>query len=623
MEGRKKRDEPRHMREEPHTGPLWVLLAPAVLVMAAEYGSYFVSYDAFPHLSPLFPFANEITGYLPWFRLGGAFLFGLVLLLSRLSKGGEEDRRKQREKSFPLFWNVLFICISIGGCLILFFIESLPFQKLLYPVSLLLMGIGFYLLISQLQRPTSFGIQNPRKRKRSKHGFSLRLKGGWINIQNPFRGILVIGAAGSGKSYSVAEPIIEQAIKKGYSGIVYDFKFPTLSRVVYSACLNHRPAVSLRLINFSDLSRTYRINPLRPENLLVMAYAEEFAQSLMSNLMPETILKKDFWTRSATAILTAVIWHLKKHHPSLCTLPHVVALICNKTYEKLIGLLEKDAETAALVSSLSVAIANRAEKQVSGMMGSLQIALARLNNPEIFWVLGGDDFSLDLNDKKRPVFLCIGTHPSLSDTLAPVVSLIITAALKMMNQQGKHHSMVLLDEGPTLYIPKFDQIPATARSNKIATIYMAQDISQMVQSYGPVNAEVILGNLNNQLYGRVSNPRTADHVSRIFGKEEKEVIELSRSDQGPVGSFGGRRRGKNTAFRRRESELVRAREVINLGVGEFVGTVVSKKGNEAFFGQIQRKARKPASIPPFARGIDVQLHFEAVHSQAEALLMNT
>ncbi|MEL7341978.1 MAG: type IV secretory system conjugative DNA transfer family protein, partial [Bacteroidota bacterium] len=328
---------------------------------------------------------------------------------------------------------------------------------------------------------------------------------------------------------------------------------------------------------------------------------------------PETIQHKDFWMRSANAILTATIWYVKKHHPAQSSLPHIVALICSKDYERLIALLESDPETAGMIASLSVAIANEAERQVSGMMGTLQIALARLNNPEVFWVLGGDDFSLDLNAKEKPIFLCIGNHPSIADSLAPVISLVITVALKLMNQPKKHHSMVLLDEGPTLYIPNFDQIPATARSNKVATIYMAQDISQMEKHYGRTNAEVIISNLNNQLFGRVSNPKTAEHISRIFGKIEKGIIESSRSS----------RHGKNITERVRETERLKSEAVINLNVGEFAGMSVGKT-NEVFKGKVIRnRSVKALSLPSFAQGVDVRINYERIHVEAIRILNDT
>ena len=576
-------------------------------------------------------------------RLGGIILYMLSFFLYY------QEREDQKEQKLDEDNSKMAVFISGGltglGILLIYSLDYLAYLELLYPISFFLCLTSIPIWTNNLSAPSLKRIQNPRKRIKSKLGFNLKLKDGWINISNPFRGILVIGSAGSGKSYSVAEPIIEEVIRKNYSGIVYDFKFPSLSEVVYNSYLRENDKMKkrnkgskrrkrerererenekeikpeLKLVSFTDLKRSSRINPLKPENLPIMAYAEEFSLSLISNLMPESIKQKDFWVRSAHAILTAVIWYMKKHHPKMSSLPHVVAMICNKNYESLVKLLEEDPETAGLIASLSVALKAESAKQISGMMGTLQIALSSLNNPQIAWVLSGDDFSLNLNDPQNPVFLCIGTSPSLADTLAPAVSLIITVALKLMNEQDKHHSLVLLDEAPTLYIPKFDQIPATARSNKIATIYMAQDISQMIQSYGQVNAEVIIGNLNNQLFGRVANQKTADYISRIFGKGEKEVIEFSRSKSGE-GTFSVRR-SKSYSHRIRERELITAPELMSLGVGEFVGLTVGKR-NESFWGKIQRRENQGQEIPKQAAVSEgeLQRNFERIHQEVRVLL---
>ena len=200
-----------------------------------------------------------------------------------------------------------------------------------------------------------------------------------MNITNPARGILVIGAAGSGNSYSVTEPLLEQAAAKGYTGLMYDFKFPTLTEVAYDLFARGGKN-SLYVVNFLDLTRSHRINPLRPDNMPVMAYAEEFAQ----------------------ALLTATIWYLKKHHPDRCTLPHAIALLCSPDYEKLVSLLSEDPETASLVASLKVAIDKGADNQLAGVLASIQITLARIHSPEIAWVLSGDDIGLQLNDSADP-----------------------------------------------------------------------------------------------------------------------------------------------------------------------------------------------------------------------------
>lgn len=567
-------------------------------------------------------FWERITPYLYKYRIGLRYLPLLMYSLLVFSYFQTQEQKKIL-RPWQLAGGIVSLCVLI----IVYFLDRLPLYEYLFPTTIFLFIGATPLWVIPISSSKLSRIPNPKRRVKTKFGFNLRLKDGWVNLANPFRGTLVIGAAGSGKSYSVGEPIIQQAIEKNYSGIVYDFKFPTLTHTVYDAMQSRdkkpiytgkkRPVI--KSVSFTDLSRSYRINPLKAENLPIMAYAKEFALSLISNLMPESIQKKDFWTRSAIAILTATIWYMKKNHPRYCSLPHIVSLLCNKNFDKLIALLDEDVETAGTISALSVALEKDADSQISGMMGTLQIILSDLNSPEIFWVLSGDDFSMDLNDPESPVFLCIGTSPSLADSLAPVVSLIITVCLKLMNQQNKHHSLVLLDEAPTLYIPKFEQVPATARSNKIATVYMAQDISQMVQSYGQVNADVIVGNLNNQLFGRVANQKTASYISKIFGSGEVEDISISHSSSG-MGTMT-RRKSKSVSHRKRETELLKAQEMMNMELGEFAGVVVGNK-NESFVGKIQIKEGRVEELPAFAsaEAREVQKNFERIHQEAQRIL---
>lgn len=62
----------------------------------------------------------------------------------------------------------------------------------------------------------------------------LRTEAGGVQLGNPFRGVFVLGAAGSGKSESIAVPLLSEFVRMGFAGVVYDFKFPTLAKDVQS-----------------------------------------------------------------------------------------------------------------------------------------------------------------------------------------------------------------------------------------------------------------------------------------------------------------------------------------------------------------------------------------------------
>ncbi|PQA53396.1 type IV secretory system conjugative DNA transfer family protein [Siphonobacter curvatus] len=132
-----------------------------------------------------------------------------------------------------------------------------------------------------------------------------------IHLVNPFRGVLILGGAGAGKSKSLIEPILTQSIQSGFTGLLYDFKFPTLAQVAQQALLQ-QPATKGYYVNFADLSRSHRLNPVHPSLMKTPAHADEYAQAILYNLNPDSIKKADFWTDSAQSYLTAVLWYLRQ-----------------------------------------------------------------------------------------------------------------------------------------------------------------------------------------------------------------------------------------------------------------------------------------------------------------------
>lgn len=551
---------------------------------------------------------------MPWIRLGMPWLFMLTLISLR------SEPLESSSKGFPQP-STLVIVLGAGLIIIAYlFIWRLPAMNRLYwrygyPAALLVIVVLVPLVIEWIIPRPTWGIQTTRKRQDRPLGFAIRLINGWINITQPHRGVLVVGNPGSGKTYSLVEPLIEQAIEKGFSGIIYDFKFPQLADVAFTNMLKRHQGQKMFVINFTDLSRTHRVNPLHPDNLPSLPYALEYAEVIISNLVPESILRKDFWIRSTIAYLASVIWFLKKHFPRWCTLPHVVGLIGQLNYEGLLNLLKTDIETAGLVAPLVIALEKEADKQIAGVLATVQTALAKLNTPEIAWVMSDSDFDLSINDPENPKLLLIGNNSDLTDALAPAISLIISVALKQMNRPGKHPSLLLLDEAPTLFIPKLELIPATGRSNKISTVYIAQDLSQIVNGLGKNQAEMLLGTLSTQIFGKASNRQTADYVSGLFGKEEKEMISRHRNRRKSMLDVD-----QSLTLQKRESQLLRSQEVIDLQLGEFVGITAGKR-NQWFRGVVKRKKpRISEPLPSFIDGGDVARNFERIQHEVKNIL---
>src|SRR5690606_21400969 len=207
---------------------------------------------------------------------------------------------------------------------------------------------------------------------------------GKVNIPNPYAGVFISGGAGAGKSKSIIEPIINDAGKKGFTGVIYDFKFPELANYVNTAYSNG--SVKPYFINFTDLSRSHRINPIAPELMINDSFAREFAYSILANLNPSMISKPDFWSENSTALLASVFWYLKKKHPQYCTLPHAMSMILQPDLESLLNTLDKEQKCADMIAPIMTAYANKADNQLAGVISSLQISLSKINTEEVYYL---------------------------------------------------------------------------------------------------------------------------------------------------------------------------------------------------------------------------------------------
>lgn len=415
--------------------------------------------------------------------------------------------------------------------------------------------------------------------KENKDSFNFKTVNGVINLGNPFRGIYIQGGAGSGKSASIFEPIIKQIAEQEYTGILYDFKSPELTekiRASYSGSI-----VKFRNVDFKNPYQSDRINPIAPNYLTKSVIVLEYSQTLVNNLIPESIKKADFWSNNTKMILSGVIWWLKEEHPNFCTLPHAISLLLHTDIKMLLDKVSNNYEAAGMVASLKQSFEKEAGNQTAGILSTVQTAIAQLNSKDVFWMLSGNDIDLNLNNPQNPTFLCLGNDSTLPQVYAPVISLIISVAMRQMNKPNQQKSVVLLDEAPTIYIPNIEQIPATARSNKIATIFGVQDFSQLVDNYGQDKAQIILANLGNQFFGRVTNGKTAEMVKNLFSKEDRIFINKN-TGTGTGGTIvhtqSNQSKGKSETIQ--ERDRVKVSDLINLEPGEFYGIIAEGKPKE-------------------------------------------
>ena len=362
-----------------------------------------------------------------------------------------------------------------------------------------------------------------------------KVRHGWINFINLFRALLVLGSPGSGKSYFIIRHVITQHIRKGFAMFVYDFKMPDLAVIAYNTWLkfkdNYKVTPKFFSINFDDLSRSSRCNPLDPSALLDLTDAVESARTILLGLNREWIKKQgDFFVESPINFLTAIIWYLRKYNDGeFCTLPHVIELM-QADYDSLFTLLSTQKEIDVLINPFISAYKRDAVEQLEGQIASAKITMARIASPQLYYVLSGNEFTLDINNPKEPKIVCMGNNPQKIQIYGAVLSLFTNRLLKIINQKDKLKCSLVFDEFPTLTT---DIIPtiSTGRSNLISTCLGIQDASQLRKDYGREQADVIMNITGNMAVGQVSGD-TAKSVSEKIGRimQDRESLSINRSD---------------------------------------------------------------------------------------------
>ena len=389
---------------------------------------------------------------------------------------------------------------------------------------------------------------------------------GWINVVNPFRATIVLGTPGSGKSYAVVNSFIKQQIEKGYSMYVYDFKFPDLSMIAYNHLINHLGGYKIKpkfyVINFDDPRRSHRCNPIHPDFMTDISDAYESAYTIMLNLNKTWVQKQgDFFVESPIILFAAIIWYLRIYQDGkYCTFPHAIELL-NRKYEDVFPILTSYPELENYLSPFMDAWQGGAMEQLAGQIASAKIPLSRMISPQLYWVMTGDEFTLDINNPEEPKILCVGNNPDRQNIYGAALGLYNSRIVKLINKKGMLKSSVIIDELPTIYFKGLDNLIATARSNKVAVCLGFQDFSQLTRDYGDKEAKVVMNTVGNIFSGQVVG-ETAKTLSERFGKvlQKRPSISINRHDV-------------STSINTQMDALIPPSKISGLTQGMFVGSV--------------------------------------------------
>jgi TraM recognition site of TraD and TraG/YWFCY protein len=513
---------------------------------------------------------------------------------------------------------------------------------------LLVMGVGSVIMYRFIKPLTGwvsvrlsqdifnrFNESFPQEERHIPAPFSLHLKGEYrfrnqvrncvINLVNIMRGTLVIGNPGSGKTRYIIRPVIRQGLELGMAGFVYDLKYPDLSEYVWW-CLNRNkllndPRVYYSL-NFDELSKSHRCNPLHPRGLHDINDAMECSRTILQALDKQMAHREGgFFALSAVNFVTAGIWFLRSYEKGrYCTLPHLIELLQHKQ-SRLLSILMSYAEIRSVIGSFAEAYEESVTDQVQGQVDSARVMLAALASPAFYYLLSGDDFSLDINNPAAPKVVCMGSSPQKAHIYGVAVSLMMNRMLKEINRREGVASLVIVDEFASIRVTGMPEALATARSNQVAIILGIQDLSQLRVTYGRDQADVLFNTPGNVISGQASGD-SARLVSEKFGRilQEKSTVSNNSKD--------------SSVSESQQLDLaLPASKIATLSSGEFVGITADSPDHllplKAFHAQIMldqvvREHEKGGrgGIPEvrLVKKHDVQANFQRIKDEVEDIV---
>lgn len=415
--------------------------------------------------------------------------------------------------------------------------------------------------------------------------YKKKVRKGFIPLANLFRSLLLVSVPGGGKTFSVIIPIIKQFIAKSFTLCVYDIKYPDLAKVAYhhyllakqnGKCLDYK----FHVINLNEPEKSERVNPWKRQYLNSLADASETAEALV-----EAMKKGDrsggsdqFFTQSAINFLAACVYFFSRYEDGrYSSLPHVLSFL-NLSYDEIFSTLFSEPELVSLLSPFRSAYEAKAFDQLEGQVGTLKIFISRLATKETFWVFSGDDFELKISDPESPSILVLANDPSTQSINSACYSVVLNRVTKLVNTKGNLPVGLVIDEAPSLYIFRIEQVLSQARSNLVASVLGIQSLQQFQQQYGKETAATITSVVGNVLSGSVQNKDTLEWLERLFGKVKQEAESLS-IDRTKV----------SVSLSEKLEPLIPAGKIATLRAGEMVGLIASD-AVETYTGQYQPSA---------------------------------
>jgi len=406
--------------------------------------------------------------------------------------------------------------------------------------------------------------------------FSLEtVSGGRITFADPFDNFLVYGGANAGKTKSIGKPLLEQYIKHGFAGLIYDYKDFDYTKTAQSMIEKHGYKNKFYYISFTDMERTYRFNPIKPS----VIGKENMLMQLMDDILGAYLgdgSKKDEWYFGALGILKGTAIRFFKDFPEYCTIPHIVNYIILSDRQKLCDFLSALPESKAMASGYLEA--QGSEKTQASIKSSLTNYISNLAaDKDIAYVLTGDDFDFDLIDPLNPKLIAVSNSYAVESIISPIIALMITVSSRKFSMKNKVPFVYFWDEATTFKIRDFEKMPSVLREYLCSFVFLTQSGAKIEKNYGRLDKSSIESNFSNLFLGRTKDTEALKNYGLFFSKKQ----EIRRTDT------SGSRDSSSVSVSKVDKDKYEASFYTGLKAGEFVGSA-----SHSNFGEFHLKLKQ-------------------------------
>ena len=395
------------------------------------------------------------------------------------------------------------------------------------------------------------------------------------------RGTLVIGAPGSGKTFSVIDRMVESAFQQGFPVIIYDKKGEQMK---LHAPLAVRYGYDVQVFAPGE-AYSGVINPLdfmRDAQDAVMA--AEIGQVIARNASPGESKGNEFFEKAGELMAKGLV-QLAKSSPypdlamvyAIIQLPDLVARIYHAVHRPDNHPLKMDRWIA---SSFSQLLSSKdAEKTVAGIKATAEATYSSFIQKDLLRAfIGRSTIPVVLEGKKCIIF-------KLDDQRRAVVGPLLAAAIHLcvvsnLSRVRSDPFVYCLDEFPSLKFDRMDQWANEYRSAGGVAIVGIQSLNQLYNLYGDKKGAAIASALSTHILFNPGDLETAEKYSKRYG--EVEVLIKSRSTGSSMGQQTSR--SVNWSEQLQKKPLISADEILRFPQGKCVITSPAYgTGTEALF----------------------------------------